>query len=137
MQCVGRRVVEHIWRGIPHIPRRIVAIRWQTVAIRCQAVDGGASQGFHRLATGGYGRKGGYVRACLSIDMSDRQIRRRIGNRAYRTLAAISSPSCFLRVLCVFAVRLFSPVSNQHRQEEVSRQGAKLAEGSETEPIEH
>ena len=55
--------------------------------------------------------------------MSDSQARRRIGTRAYRSLAAIWSLGCFLCVLRVFAVRPTDPVTNQDRQEEVSRQG--------------
>jgi len=40
--------------------------------------------------------------------------RRRIGTRAYPSLTAICSLGCFLCVLCAFAVRLFSPVTNPH-----------------------
>ena len=102
-----------VWRQVASTP----------VAIRCQAVDSGARPDFHRLATGGYGQTGGQLRACFSIDMSDRQARRRIGTIAYPSLTAIWSLGCFLCVLCAFAVRPTGLDTNQDRQKEVSRQG--------------
>ena len=57
-----------------------------------------------------------------------RRARRRIGTRAYRSLAAIFSLGCFLCELCAFAVRLTGPVP--------IRSPASQRPGGEGEPTE-